>query len=598
MARTDEPSLEPKTRIRHAPRSRAVRWRKAGGYLFLLPALAYIALTMLYPVAYNIRMSLEDVNVRTFLSGDAPFVGLDNYRTVIDDPAFRHAIGLSLIFTAGSLLFQFTIGFALALFFNRPFPGNGALRALFLLGWMLPTVVSGSIFRWMLDGDFGVINYALRELSLIDEPRYWLIDPDTALAGTILANIWVGIPFNMVLLLAGLQSIPPTLYEAASVDGANAWQRFRSLTAAADAPGLAERAAAGHHLHLQGLRPDLRHDRRRTGRRDDGLADLRLPAHLRVLPLRRRRGRGHAPAGRADRRGDRLPLVEPARGGGGMNRLAGCRRGGLHLDADRHRAGGRLPLPGLLDGRRPRSKRTPDIYANPPKLIPIPLEWENYREAVFDNPPVLKAIRSSVIISIGTMLLTLVLAAPAAYALARLRLRGGALVILLLLVSQLLPGIVIAGPLFVLFSRIDLVNSYLGLILADTSITLPFAVIILRPFFLTVPMELEAAALVDGSTRFGAFWRIVVPLVRPGLITVSVFAFLFTWGEFVFALSLTTNEDVQPITVALNKFIGQYGTQWNLLMAVATTVAIPIIVVFAGLQRYIVGGLTAGATKE
>src|SRR5688500_1440571 len=95
---------------------------------------------------------------------------------------------------------------------------------------MLPTVVSGSLFRWMLDGDFGVVNYALRELSLIDSNRYWLIDPDTALAGTILANIWVGIPFNMVLLLAGLQNIPVTLYEAASVDGANAWQRFRSLT--------------------------------------------------------------------------------------------------------------------------------------------------------------------------------------------------------------------------------------------------------------------------------------------------------------------------------------------------------------------------------
>ena len=216
--------------VRLAPRGRAARWRKLGGYLFLLPAVAYVAATMLYPVAYNIRMSLEDVTIRTFLSGDAPFIGFDNYRTVIDDPAFRHAIEISVVFTAGSLLFQFTLGFALALFFNQPFPGNGTIRALFLLGWMLPTVVSGSVFRWMFDGDFWVFNYALRELSLIDRPRFWLIDPDTALGGTILANIWVGIPFNMILLLAGLQGIPPTLYEAASVDGANAWQRFRSLT--------------------------------------------------------------------------------------------------------------------------------------------------------------------------------------------------------------------------------------------------------------------------------------------------------------------------------------------------------------------------------
>ncbi len=156
-----------RTRTRSLP---PIRWRKAGGYLFVLPALVYIAVTMFYPVAYNIRMSLEDVNIRTFLSADAPFIGLDNYRTVIQDPVFRNAIKVSLIFTAGSLLFQFTIGFALALFFNRPFPGNGAIRSLFLLGWMLPTVVSGSIFRWMLDGDFGVLNYALRELSLIDRP--------------------------------------------------------------------------------------------------------------------------------------------------------------------------------------------------------------------------------------------------------------------------------------------------------------------------------------------------------------------------------------------------------------------------------------------
>ena len=243
-------------------------------------------------------------------------------------------------------------------------------------------------------------------------------------------------------------------------------------------------------------------------------------------------------------------------------------------------------------------KSDADIYANPPRLVPTHFQWANYRTAVFDNPPVLQAIRSSLIISVGTVALTLLLATPASYALARLRLRGGAVVILLLLISQLLPGIVIAGPLFVLFSRIHLVNSYPGLILADASITLPFAVIVLRPFFLTIPMELESAALVDGSTRFGAFWRIVLPLVRPGLITVSVFAFLFTWGEFVFGLSLTTKVDVQPVTVALNSFIGQYGTKWNLLMSVATTVAIPIVVVFACLQRFIVGGLTAGATKE
>ena len=151
----------------------------------------------------------------------------------------------------------------------------------------------------------------------------------------------------------------------------------------------------------------------------------------------------------------------------------------------------------------------------------------------------------------------------------------------LLLITQLLPAIVIATPLFVAFSKIGLINSYPALILADTTFTLPFAVIVLRPFFLTVPRELEAAAKIDGCNQFDAFWRVILPLVRPGLITVAVFAFLMGWGEFLFALSLTTNETVQPATAALNKFIGQYGTRWNNLMAVSTTIALPIIVVFA-----------------
>ena len=243
-------------------------------------------------------------------------------------------------------------------------------------------------------------------------------------------------------------------------------------------------------------------------------------------------------------------------------------------------------------------KTQPDIFATPPRLIPSPPTFAAYRAAVLDNPTVLHAIVSSFVIGIGTTALTLLLAVPAAYALARLHLKGAGLVMLMLLLSQLLPSIVVAGPLFVIFSRLHLVNSYPALILADTAAIVPFAVIVLRPFFLGVPRELESAAMVDGATMLGAFARIVLPLARTGLITVGALAFLLAWGEFVFALTLNVNENVQPITVALNKMIGQYGTRWAELMAVSTTIAIPIILVFATLQRFIVGGLTSGATKE
>jgi multiple sugar transport system permease protein len=243
-------------------------------------------------------------------------------------------------------------------------------------------------------------------------------------------------------------------------------------------------------------------------------------------------------------------------------------------------------------------KTSAAIFATPPQVVPSPPVFTAYSVAVINNPATIRAILNSTIISLGTMVLTLVLAAPAAYALARLRLRGGTLITLLLLITQLLPAIVIATPLFVLFSRINLLNSYPALILADTTFTLPFAVIVLRPFFLTVPAEMEAAAKIDGCTQWSAFWRVILPLVQPGLVTVAAFAFLMAWGEFLFALALNTNENVQPVTVALNKFIGQYGTQWEKLMAVATTVALPIIVIFASLQRYIISGLVAGSVKE
>jgi multiple sugar transport system permease protein len=243
-------------------------------------------------------------------------------------------------------------------------------------------------------------------------------------------------------------------------------------------------------------------------------------------------------------------------------------------------------------------KTQADIFQKPPQFFPTRPTLDAYREAVINNDVIQRAILSSVIIGVGVTILTLILAPPAAYALARLRPRGSGVFLLALLISQLLPAVVVAGPLFVIFKKWGLINSYQGMILADVTATLPFAVIILRPYFLSVPRELESASLVDGSTQFGSYFRIVLPLIRPGLVTVAAFSFLIAWGEFIFALSLNLDDKIQPITVATNKFIGQYGTQWNLLMATATAVAIPIVIVFLTLQRYIVGGLMSGATKE
>jgi multiple sugar transport system permease protein len=239
-----------------------------------------------------------------------------------------------------------------------------------------------------------------------------------------------------------------------------------------------------------------------------------------------------------------------------------------------------------------------DAVRTPPELLPTGLTGSAYEAGVFDNDMVMRAIGSSAIISLGTMALTLLLAVPAAYILARRRVRGVTPMMLLLLVVQLLPAIAIATPLFVLFRRLELLNSYLGIILADATITVPFAILVLRPFFLRVPADLEAAALVDGCRPFGAFARVVLPVSRSGIVTVAALSFLLAWGEFLFALSLTTSNDVQPLTVALTTFSSDAGTRWNQVMAVATVVAVPIVVLFIALQRFIVGGLTIGGIKE
>ena len=211
------------------PRLAGRRFRRAGApYAYIVPALLFLVALELYPIAYNLRNSLTDLNVGTFLSGQAKWVGLENYSKVIDDPAFTHAVGVSVVFTIACIALQFTLGLALALFFQRPFPGATVLRALLVLGWLLPGVVTGNLFRWLLDGDSGVVTWLVATVGLGEHA--WLTDPDAALWAAVATNVWVGIPFNMILLLPALQAIPRGLYEAAEIDGAGAWQRFRHIT--------------------------------------------------------------------------------------------------------------------------------------------------------------------------------------------------------------------------------------------------------------------------------------------------------------------------------------------------------------------------------
>ena len=209
-------------------RRRQRRRSRLTALAFVTPLLAYLAAFYVYPLYRNLDLSLRDYTVRSFVSGDAPFSGWDNFQKVLDDPTFGPAMRHTMIFTFVSIAFQYAIGLALAVFFNRHFRLAPTLRALFLIPWLLPLIVSASSWSWMLNSESGVVNYFLHFFGV--DPVGWLTSPDWALTSVIIANIWIGIPFNLVILYSGLQNIPGELYEAASLDGASAWQQFRRIT--------------------------------------------------------------------------------------------------------------------------------------------------------------------------------------------------------------------------------------------------------------------------------------------------------------------------------------------------------------------------------
>ncbi|WP_436527292.1 carbohydrate ABC transporter permease [Actinoplanes sp. HUAS TT8] len=214
-------------RTRGASRVRRARGQWAA-WAFLAPVIIYLVAFYAYPLYRNLDLSLRHYTVRSFVQGDAPFSGADNYRTVFDDSTFLPALLHTMIFTFASIAVQFALGLALAVFFTQHFKLSATLRALFLVPWLLPLIVSASTWSWMLNSDSGIVNYALNLVG-VDQIN-WLTSPDWALTSVIIANIWIGIPFNLVILYSGLQGIPGEIYEAAALDGASGWQRFWRVT--------------------------------------------------------------------------------------------------------------------------------------------------------------------------------------------------------------------------------------------------------------------------------------------------------------------------------------------------------------------------------
>lgn len=239
--------------------------------------------------------------------------------------------------------------------------------------------------------------------------------------------------------------------------------------------------------------------------------------------------------------------------------------------------------------------RDQDMRKSPPGLFPAHGTLDGYRKVLDEQLPYLG---TSLVIGLGTVVLTVALAAPAGYALAKLRPRGGGVLTFFFLAAQMIPGIIMAMGFYAIYLGLGLLQSVPGLIVADSTLAVPFAVLIFTAFMSGIPGELLQAAKTDGAGPLRTFWSIVLPMSRNAIVTVSLFAFLWSWSDFVLASTLAGGGAHEPITLGIYHYIGNNNQEWNAIMATAVVASLPAAVILVLAQRYVAAGVTAGAVKD
>jgi multiple sugar transport system permease protein len=239
--------------------------------------------------------------------------------------------------------------------------------------------------------------------------------------------------------------------------------------------------------------------------------------------------------------------------------------------------------------------RTSDMRRDPPFLFPLHPTFSGYEAVLNDQLPYLG---TSLAIGIGTVVLTLAVSAPAAYSLAKLRPLGGQPLTFVLLMAQMIPGIIMAMGFYSIFLNVGIINTWWGLVIADSTLAVPFGVLIFTAFMSGIPDELIQAAKLDGAGSWRTFVSIVLPVSRNPIVTVSLFAFLWAWSDFIFASTLNSGGTMQPITLGIYKYIGNNNQEWNSIMATAVVASVPAAFLLVVAQRYVAAGVTAGAVKD
>ena len=604
--------------------------------LISVPALLLVAIFVLPPILsvfglsfFRIELAKDDLT---------PFVGLRNYleRLPIDDTVMQ-AIPRTLGFAAVVTAITIPLALLTALVLNRPFRGSGLFLMGVMMPWAVASVVAGVFWRFIFDTHFGIINGILIGLGLIHEPINWLQDSTNAVIIAVVATAWRSVPLLTLLLLAALRTIPSSHYRAAKMDGATTWETFRWVVLPAIRPTVMVVAVLQIIIGLQVFDLLFSLTSGGPGRQtyvliyaiyDKAIGSLSLGyasaltvvllglivACSLLLLLLQVRGRKKTSITEDD-------LVAPPPAWSAIGRRSEVAQlVGVRYDTQPRRRLVRLPAPvsrlgfGIVAVLLATFFMAPVLWVAISSLqtekaltvLPPALSlnlWLDGYATIFHDPRWFASLLVSLQVALFTTFGAIVLAAPAAYALARFDLPGKRAIITVLVFTQMVPAIVMAIPVFQIFRAIGITDSVLALVLVNIAFWVPLVTWLLRNFFADVSISLEKAARIDGCSRLGALFRIIVPAAAPGIAATVILLLIGTWNEFLFAVVLgqrnaitITRRIVSTGSYGFNESLNQSPPP-NMLAAAGIIAVLPCLILVLLFHRRIIAGLTEGLVK-
>jgi multiple sugar transport system permease protein len=637
-----------------APRQRGVgkRLKKVLGpdwfaaWLFYAPTAFLLLLLVAWPMAQGIYMSFTKTIGSSLQLG--PFIGLKNYTDLLSDAEFWFSLGLTLKFTVLAEIFKPPLGVLAALLIHNLRRYRIVISALILLPWIVPGIVQALIWRGMFNPVFGALNYVLTETRLSDVGLPWLGDPTMALYSVVLVNVWAGIPFFTITNLAGLKSVDPDLYAAAAVDGANAWQRFRHVTLpgiqytlivstllstifTVNNYGTIYLLTSGGPLNATrviGLLTFERGFNARDWGSGTATAIIMLPVFavaIWFLAAYMQAGtRSQASDGTSAQLRLAQPLVWPFKQffillfdagekiasliSGGLGRLLGRNTEDTLAGAktgQRILGGLSISMLGLLlvfelfpffFAFVSAFKTSDQITDMTSVLWPMPWTLDQF-DKLFQETEFAVWYKNTILVSVVATAIGVLAAAAGAYALARLRWRGSSTLSSLMLVTYMMPGVVFLIPIYRIMAALGLNNTPFALMIVYPVFQLPFATWLLMGYYRSIPEELEDAARIDGANRFQVFTKLILPLAKPALMAVTLFAITNAWNEFFYAYVLIRSDRLYTLAVGLYQMVFNDVFPLGQMMAACILMVVPVLIIYGYAQKFMTEGLTLGSVK-